>query len=387
MKILHICLCGPFYEKYAYQDNLLPKYHRKAGHNVTILAPYNSQINPNNGKTIHDCTKCKYLEDGIKVRRVKSFIPDIINSHIHIYYGVWKIIKEENPDLIFAHGVVCPNYLLLSKYKRMRPKIAIVYDNHADFVNSLHSSFTRWWARHVARDIIVKKILWTSNNFYGTTPARCDFLRDFFRVPSGKISLLPMGADDEQMNFKEKKQVRQKVRNQFNVKDDDFLIVTGGKIDKLKNIHSLVEAVIRIGSPVKILVFGSIAEDMRNIFDSLKATNTIYVGWIPSNEVYSYYYAADLIAFPGLHSVLWEQAVASQVPTAFSKIDGFEHINYNNNSILFEDKTPEYYESVLKRLINDRNWYEVLKHNSESEKSRMFLYSEIAHKVIEDVNN
>ena len=37
MKILHITLRGPVTDGWNYQDNMLIKYHRRMGHDVTML--------------------------------------------------------------------------------------------------------------------------------------------------------------------------------------------------------------------------------------------------------------------------------------------------------------------------------------------------------------
>jgi hypothetical protein len=37
MKIVHICLACFYVEGMGYQENLLPKYHVKQGHQVTVL--------------------------------------------------------------------------------------------------------------------------------------------------------------------------------------------------------------------------------------------------------------------------------------------------------------------------------------------------------------
>lgn len=385
MKILHICICGEFYEKYAYQDNLLPKYHKKAGHEVTIIASTRCRFDPKTGKIIQDRTKCKFLDDGIKVLRVASIIPLCINKHIHFYGGVSRLIKDEKPDVVFVHGVESPNYLYLVKYKKDHPNVKIVYDNHTDLVNSQHSIISKWWAKHIIRDVIVKHLVLTSDHFYGTTPIRCDFLIDFYNVPKEKVIFLPMGADDDSMHYDLKQQLRNEIRRQYSVRDDEFLIVTGGKINRKKNIHSLVKAVNNVRLNVKVLVFGSVVDEMKGILDSMKTDKTIYVGWVPSNEVYKYFYAADLVFFPGLHSVLWEQAVACKVPTAFSKISGFEHVNFNENAILLENNTPHYYECEISKLLSTPELYEKLKANSSGEKAEMFLYSRIAQKVLDDI--
>lgn len=38
MKIVHLCLSAFFIDNYSYQENILPKYHVKMGHVVTVIA-------------------------------------------------------------------------------------------------------------------------------------------------------------------------------------------------------------------------------------------------------------------------------------------------------------------------------------------------------------
>ncbi|MDD4729946.1 MAG: glycosyltransferase family 4 protein [Dysgonamonadaceae bacterium] len=371
---------------YAYQDNMLPKYHRKAGHDVTIIAATYSRFDQKTGKVILDKCRCKNLEDGTKVIRLRPMLPLFINSHVHLFFGLRKILNQERPDLIFAHGVECPNYLYLSTYKKRHPNVKIVFDNHTDFINSMHTLITKIWAKVIVKGIIVRNLLWLSNHFYGTTPERCRILNCVYGVPLGKIDLLPMGADDEVMCLNERKLIRESIRSRYNVMEEDFLIVTGGKIDRLKNIHSLVKAVIDIKKPsIKILVFGSIVDEMKPVFNQLQSDKVIYIGWIPSKNVYQYFYAADLVAFPGLHSVMWEQAVASRVPTAFTRINGFEHININENCLFFENNTSKYYQKVLTEIFSDNSHYNKLKANADSDDANQFLYSRIANKIFDDI--
>lgn len=386
MKIVHICICGEFYEKYAYQDNILPKYHRKAGHDVTIIASTYSRFDQKTGKVIQDKCNKKILEDGTKIIRLKPMLPIFINSHVHLFFGFKKILNQECPDLIFAHSVECPNYLYLSTYKKRHPNVKIVFDNHTDFINSMHTHITRLWAKIVVKGIIIKRLVKLSNHFYGTTPERCRILNYVYGVPMGQIDLLPFGADDEAMRLNERKFIRESIRSQNNIFEKDFLIVTGGKIDRLKNIHSLVKAIINMNKPhLKILVFGSIVDEMKPVFNQLQSENVIYIGWIPSENVYQYFYAADLVAFPGLHSVMWEQAVASRVPTAFTRIKGFEHIDINKNCLFFENNTSDYYQQVLTELFSENTHYNQLKTNANSDKVNQLLYSRIADKVLNDI--
>jgi len=387
MKIVHISLLGVFSEKYAYQDNLLSKYHKRLGHEVTIMAPTYTEFNKDTGR-IESSPKGEYLlENGIRLIRLAPLFPQRINGHIIAFKGFRTVLNALHPDLIFAHSVSVLNFRYLKKYKDKHPNVQIVFDNHVDLINSCHNWFTYNYNRFFIRYFIVKRIEGISNYFYGVTPARCDFLHDMYGIPRTKISLLPLGADDDEMDFENKAKIRSSVRGEYGICDDDFLIVTGGKIDPLKNIHVLTEAISNSKNKrIKLLVFGSIRDDLKGVFERLSSDRIKCIGWIPSNRVYHYFYAADLVIFPGLHSVLWEQAVASQIPCAFSKIPGFEHINIGENCVLMEGKTSEYYQKLVEQIVSDREFYAQLLKNAQSPKSSIFLYSHIANKVIEDIN-
>ena len=385
MKIVHLCLCGLFGEKYAYQDNLLTKYHKKMGNEVTIIAPTASKFTSNGG-VVNEPAGSKTLDTGCKLIRIENkFKSKNINKHINLYKDFANVVLSEKPDLIYVHNVTCFNYLCLLKIKKKLPQVKIVFDNHMDEYNSNQNSLSRFLNGFVFRYFVVKRLLKLSNIFYGVTPSRCTFLKDVFKVPEQKIRLLYMGADDEKMDLAHKNDIRLSVRKQYGIVDDDFLIVTGGKIDKVKNIHLLAEAVSKIENPhVKILMFGTIVDELKPIIESLLSDRVIYIGWINSDTVYNYFFAADLVMFPGLHSAMWEQAVASMVPLAVTKLRGFDQVNFNGNCLFMGGKGVDYYKSFVEHIVDDSILYNQLKTNAESEGASKFLYSNIAQKVIED---
>ena len=385
MKIVHVCITGIWGEQYAYQENLLPHYHRLMGNDVTIIAPVYSKYG--DAKPEVSDAGVSYLEDGTKLIRLKPLIPVWkLDSHLHLTKGLKKAILDEKPDLLFIHDLCTFSYRCLPKVKKALPKLHVVFDNHIDTVNSLHSFVTKFLHKFLYRRFLVPKLVRISDVMYGVTPSRCDFLRDIYGISDEKIKLLVMGADDEKMHLDQRDEKRAEIRAKYGVSDDDFLIVTGGKIDMQKNIHVLAKAVNEIGDEhVKLLVFGSISADLAATFESLKSDNVLVIGWIASDKVYDYFYAADFVMFPGQHSVMWEQAVASEVPCAFTKIKGFEHVNVNDNCILMDENTEDYYKNLIVSLKNDGETYARLKKNAQSDKVSCFLYSNIANKVLKDV--
>lgn len=383
MKIVHVCTSSAFGEIYAYQENLLARYHRKMGHEVTVIAPVFDTVALDEKKEAGEYL----LDDGTKIIRLETLVHNkTVYEHLQLVKGLKKAIISEKPDLIFVHAVGCFNYACLPSVKKVLPNTKIVFDNHADLINSLHSPVTRLLHKVIYRRLLVPSLLKIADWFYGVTPSRCTFLLEVYGIPEDKIKLLVMGADDEKMNFENREQLRKEVRNRYDIKAEDFLIVTGGKIDKLKNIHVLAHAVNNLNrANLKLLVFGKINDDVKELFEKEASKNVITIGWINSDKVYELFYAADLVVFPGLHSVLWEQAVASKVPCAFSKMKGFEHINVNNNCILMTAKDSPYYEKMIRELLDIPGKYDELKENALSPKTNRFHYSQIAKQVLEDV--
>ena len=135
---------------------------------------------------------------------------------------------------------------------------------------------------------------------------------------------------------------------------------------------------------IKLLVFGRVEGGIKDRFDSLLSeySNIIYVGWLAADEVYRYFFAADLVVFPGGHSVMWEQACACKVPCLFRRWEGMEHVNNGGNADFIDDVTTV----GLKKKISEYNGtekYNQMKSVAESDATDIFLYSRIAEKSLE----
>ena len=134
---------------------------------------------------------------------------------------------------------------------------------------------------------------------------------------------------------------------------------------------------------VKLIVFGEVADELKSKFYKLlENENIIYIGWVESNKVYEFFYAADLIVFPGQHSVLWEQACASKVPCVFEKWEGMNHVDNGGNSDFISQISIETIRNKIVELKFTEKYYK-MKRIAESEKTDVFLYSNIAKKSLE----
>lgn len=383
MKIVHIAPSAPYNEEWAYQENLLPKYQAKLGHEVTLVT---TNLTHQNGKIVNTDCESYVSPNGFKVLRCRRFAYDI--HFIDVFFQkiqVYKILKKINPDFVFFHGLVSSTIFQVTRYKRrVNPNLVIVQDNHMDY----NIGFSKNMPLTHKLLVLKHRLVYALNDkyiskVYGVTPWRRSYAVDVFGVPRDKADVLIMGADDEKMDFRHRNEIRDSIRKQYDIKDNDFLIVTGGKIDKRKKIEILMKAVANI-SNVKLLIFGNVLDDVKKEFKALinQNKNIIHIGWINSDKVYNYFFAADLVFFPGQHSVLWEQACASKVPCVFEKWEGMEHVNNGGNADFVYPVTVETLKTKIEELKFTPKYFE-MKAVAESEKTDVFLYSKIAKKSLE----
>lgn len=196
------------------------------------------------------------------------------------------------------------------------------------------------------------------------------------------MNCLIQGADDEYINFKEKDSIKNKIQKELCIDDNQFIVCTGGKLDKNKGTLELMEACAELTN-VTLVLFGSVVDEIKKQFNQIlqEKDNIKYVGWIDSIKVYDYFLASDLVVFPGQHSVLWEQACACKVPCAFKKYPQLAYCNAGGNATFFENCTAGGIQKKIIELIFTEKYVE-MKQEAESNITDCFLYSNIAENSI-----
>lgn len=388
MKILHCCLANFYADGFGYQENMITKMHKMQGHDVRILA---STETMSKDRGLVYVNPSSYLtKDDIPIKRIAyvNWLPIKIARKLRIYNGVWESIKNFEPDVIFMHDAqTCAVFPIVS-YIKSHPNVKLYIDSHTDFINSARS----WISKNILHGIIykycVKHTIPYTQKYYGTLPARVSFYRDFYGTPANKTEFLPMGIDDLSIDFSKRHEIRHEIRQKLNINESDFVIITGGKIDRKKNTHILLRAVSSFNSDdVKVVLFGSISTEMKKEVESLIDNDKrfIYVGWLSTQDTYKYIFASDLACFLGTHSTLWENVVGYGIPAIFKKWKGITHVDKNGNCILVEDPTLDVIVSILQKICFDRSIYEKMNEIASSKRvMESFFYSKIAQYAIEN---
>lgn len=386
-------VCAVYKDGMGYQENILPMKHKALGYDVDIITF------DQGGDASHQSDKeppYTYMsEHSIPVHVLAKRKPMWMDRIPHLralpyhYYkateGLYKTLEQIKPDIIFVHGIDCKDHEEVLKYLENHQQVRFYADNHNDYYNRPVDG----WKRKLVRGLFPRKIgqqmAAKARKMWGVTPWRVKYLHDVFGVPKEKIGLLVMGGDERYVDLARRNEIRKRNRSKYGIGDNTFLVVTGGKIDKAKNTHLLIETIDRLSATddVHLIIFGRVEPNMQGMLPTDNKHITM-AGWIPATDAYDIFQAADLAVFPGTHSVLWEQACASGIPAIFKDWDGgFRHVDVGGNCELIKDITADKLYHSMARLIHDKDAYSAMLQAAQEKATREFSYMEIAKRAVE----
>lgn len=383
MKLVHLSAADRFADNQSYQINNLIKYHKMMGYDVEVIA---STDTFNQGKFVHTAPVGQYVgENEVLITRI-PFKRNNKLYYIKKFRGLYDALENAKPDIMFIHGCQFLDMNQVVRYLKKHPSVKVYVDNHADTSNSA----TNWFSR-----VILHNFLWRrcahriepyTTKFYGVLPARVDFLLNVYKLPSDKCELLVMGADDELVEKAKTSDARARIREQYGIKDNDFLIMTGGKIDQWKTqTLLLMQAVQNIDRDnVRLIVFGSVTQELMDQVKSLAdGTKVQYIGWVLSKDSYDYFEAADLVVFPGRHSVFWEQVTGQGKPMLVKDWPGTHHVDIGGNVRFLTQDSVEEIQEEIERLLHNPDEYERMKAVAQDKGMEVFSYKDIARRAIQ----
>ena len=383
MKIVHICLAAVYIEGFGYQENILPQCHRAMGFEVTVLTSDTIFDRNYTQKTRED--KDYINQYGIHVITLSRSKRYGYYSKFRDYANLYNELQKEKPSIIFVHGGQFVALKDVIDYCKSNSHVRLYIDQHGDYYNM---RLDRWQDRFVQYWIYgfwMRKAIPYVDKFWGVTPWRCQYLNEVYGIPKEKIGLLVMGGDDTCIHYDEKKQIRTNIRKILSLKESDFVLITGGKIDRNKNIHVLMRAVAELNrNNLKLIVFGQPDKEMQSLIKELsKDMHIINIGWLDSTKVYDYFLASDLVVFPGTHSVLWEQACACGIPGIFKDWVGMRHVDVGGNAIFINGDDKNEIKNVVSKILDSPTMYKTMREVAEKKAIPYFSYKEISKRAIE----
>ena len=225
-----------------------------------------------------------------------------------------------------------------------------------------------------------------AKKIYGITPACVDYAVNYYGAPADKVALLPLGYDPDVLPWERREETRTKFRQKHHLREDDTVIIHGGKIIRRRKTPETIKAVAKLDDPrVKLVIFGGMDAEMKPEVEALIEENrerVIYLGALSPEEYHQAYYAADLAVFPGGQSVLWQQAIGCGLPIVVGNDKKLDYLDRGGNAYFLDDTSAEgIYMALAEVLQPDR--LAKMKAAAQSEGREFFSYERIAQQIIE----
>ena len=263
MKIL--MLCELYIENLEYQENLLVKYYRKHGHEVTVItSTYDNVFDYYNNQ--HDNSKPGHTFQDHGATIIKLPFKFNFKGKIKKYTNISKIVEEFQPDLLYIHDIM-PNMFEMLPYKKRNPHVKMIMDYHADYSNSANN----WLSLNILHKIIRKYIYMNPirkhiSKFYPIIPGSTKFLKEVYKIPESQMEVLPLGADVDLAAEIRQSDARNKIRKCLHIEKDQKVLFTGGKFAPLKRTELVLEAFNQINDPnLHLIVVGDADENMSKV--------------------------------------------------------------------------------------------------------------------------
>lgn len=380
-RITHVCFACFYVDGLSYQENLLPRFHKRAGSPVQIIT---SLVTFDENGAVTECPgPSEYLnEDEIPVQRL-GYRRLPFARRTRIYQGTYRAIAQSRPDVLFIHGPQFMDAIVVARYLKRHPEVRAYVDSHADFGNSASTRASRLLLHGVLWKSCAKLLERHARKFYGVLPARVDFLSNVYGVSRAKTQLLIMGADDD-LVARSRSRTRESLRSEYHLPSDRFLVATGGKVNEYRpEVLELLESVQDPSSPFDVVIFGNASSEYRARYESLlKCPRVHHLGWLAAQQSLDVMACADVVIFPGKHSVLWEQAVAVGAPLIVRKLPGVDHVDLGGNCLYLSRADEDEIRQTVQSLIEDPDVLAGMKKIAESPPREEFLYGNIAEESL-----
>lgn len=359
---------------------MLKKGLENLGHKVYIIT-----VNPNSMNFNMDSTGRVLRVPGIKtgiydyrltniyplkaLKQIKKWHLDVIHSQTEFGIGTFARIVSKQLGIPLVHT-----------YHTM-------YEDYVHYIT--HGYFDRT-SKKVVEYLTLFYCDKTITELIVPTKKAWELFKDKYMVDRN-VHIIPTGIDIDRFKIENNKDFNNlELRENLNLKKDDFVILTVCRVAKEKNIMFLLKNMKEIVSTcpkAKLLVVGDgpDIEEYRSYVNKKKLTDCVeFIGKIPWEEIPKYYLMSDVFVTASsteTQGLTVIEAIASGTPVVCLNNESFNNtIIEDLNGKLFNDD-KEYIKNI-KLLYSDKLLYEKLKKGALNS-AEMHSVKYFAEKVVD----
>lgn len=270
-----------------------------------------------------------------------------------------KALKGARLDLVHIHSpfVVAQMGIRYAKKHRI-PAVA-----------TLHSQFKQDFYQATKSKLITKLMLnhvmkvFNSCDEYYTVNSRVAEI--FYEYGCKHMPLIQRNCSDC-TPVEDAEEAKRLVNETFSLSPDETVFLFVGRINALKNIYFLTEALSKLKDKNFKMIFVGDGNDMPALKNKIQkfglTDNVILAGRITDRELLKAMYArAKLFLFPSMYdtnSLVQLEAATQHLPTVFLKDSATSATVTDNVSGFISEPTPEAYAQKIEQVLADRELYE-----------------------------
>lgn len=272
------------------------------------------------------------------------------NYDLRKFFTIFRLCRQYNIDIIHAH---LEKPILLSLLASFFCKVPVIIHEHG-------AVSCKGW-RYFFYRLGLKLFGHRASAVIAVSNATADCLVEKAKIDRNRIHVIYNGIDLEV--FKPDQQIRRRKRNELSLTPDDVVIGFAGRLDFIKGIDLLTEAMSLLlkESPKYILVIagtGSLREYLESLTKRLNITERVkFLGFV--QNVAELMNAFDIGVMPSRHEAFPVAAlefVSMAIPFVSSGVGGLAEIAKDGQTALVpKTNTPEAIAGCIRQLTDDES--------------------------------
>ncbi len=202
------------------------------------------------------------------------------------------------------------------------------------------------------------------------------------------VHIIPSGINIDHFGHEAGK--RELIRNKYNIKENEILLITASRIAKEKNIDFLIRAfkIIREKKKnVKLMIIGDggVREELEQMAKEMDlGENIIFTGFLSGDDMASYYQSGDIFIFASLtetQGLVAVEAMAAGLPVVAVRASGIEDMVKNGQDGILTDNIEDNFAENAIKLIEDAELRKKMSANAKIN-SQEFAISPWINKIV-----
>ncbi len=261
-----------------------------------------------------------------------------------------EIIKQMNLDLIHVHTEF--GIGLFARYVAKKENIPLVYTYHTTYedythyINPIHSKSVEKMAKRLVS--VLSRQLSKPAQAIITPSAKTKELLLSYGVYQ-PIHVIPTGVNLDRFEKTPKIQTKASyLRQQFNIKPEDLLLIFVGRLGEEKNLEMLIESIsLNKDKNIKLMIVGGgpIFDNLQDLIKEFNVQESVFMtDRIPNDQIAAYYHGADAFISASMtetQGLTFIEAMACGLPLFASDKEVLHDLLIENENGYFFDTLEE----------------------------------------------